>query len=184
LFLGPVTGVGIAGLWYAAHPRWAGRRDRRRQAEQRHHEQPDVLDLFVALVRAGLSPMQAVAWMAERGPPAWRPGFAAAENARLGGDRFCDALEPLRLAVGAPAGALVDALTSADRYGHALAPALERLSDDARTVRRQLSDASARRLPVKLSFPLVCCTLPSFVLLTIAPLLGGALQTLRLGGPP
>ena len=37
----------------------------------------------------------------------------------------------------------------------------------------------ARRLPVRLSFPLVVCTLPSFVLLAIAPAVLGALSTLQ-----
>ena len=43
--------------------------------------------------------------------------------------------------------------------------------------------ASARRLPVRLTFPLVTCTLPSFVLLAIAPAVIGALSTLRASAP-
>ena len=35
-----------------------------------------------------------------------------------------------------------------------------------------------RTLPVKLCFPLVGCILPAFVLLTIAPLIAGALRSL------
>jgi hypothetical protein len=38
----------------------------------------------------------------------------------------------------------------------------------------------ARRLPVKLLFPLVLCTLPAFALLTVVPLLVGSLRELRL----
>ena len=45
--------------------------------------------------------------------------------------------------------------------------------------RRRLGQAEARRLPVRLSFPLVVCTLPSFVLLAIAPAVLGAISTLR-----
>ena len=86
---------------------------------------------------------------------------------------------------GPSARGIVDALSSGERYGHPLGPALERLGDDARATRRRLAEAEARRLPVRLSFPLVCCTLPSFVLLTIAPLLAGAFSSLSLsGGPP
>ena len=37
--------------------------------------------------------------------------------------------------------------------------------------------------PVKLSFPLVVCTLPSFVLLAIVPAALGAISTLRASAP-
>jgi tight adherence protein C len=56
---------------------------------------------------------------------------------------------------------------------------LDRLADEARRHRRRLADASARELPVRLAVPLVSCTLPAFVLLTIAPVLAGALSSLR-----
>ena len=47
---------------------------------------------------------------------------------------------------------------------------LSRLADDARRQRRHDLEAAVRRLPVRLSFPLVCCSLPAFVLLTVVPL--------------
>jgi len=49
----------------------------------------------------------------------------------------------------------------------------------ARQQRRRDSDAAARELPVRLAVPLVLCTLPSFVLLAIVPLLLGALSSLH-----
>ena len=71
---------------------------------------------------------------------------------------------------------------AADRSGAPLGPTLERLSIEARAERRRLADADARRLPVRLSFPLVGCTLPAFVLLGIAPAILAALTSL--GGVP
>ncbi len=61
-------------------------------------------------------------------------------------------------------------------------PALDRLAADARTARRRIGEAAARRLPVRLTASLVTCTLPSFVLLAIKPAVLGALSTLR-GAP-
>ena len=74
---------------------------------------------------------------------------------------------------------LIDSLSAADRYGLPLAPVLERLSFEARQQRRRDIEASARELPVRLAMPLVLCTLPSFVLLAIVPLLLGALSSLH-----
>ena len=53
------------------------------------------------------------------------------------------------------------------------------MADEARQHRRRGAEAAARELPVRLSFPLVLCTLPAFVLVAIVPLLVGALSSLR-----
>ena len=112
-------------------------------------------------------------------PQAVRPAFAAVGEAMRGGDRFADALDQLRGGLGPIAQPLVDSLSAADRYGLPLAPVLERLSFEARQQRRRDTEPTARELPVRLAVPLVLCTLPSFVLLAIVPLLLGALSSLH-----
>ena len=57
---------------------------------------------------------------------------------------------------------------------------LERLADEVRRQRRHRAEEAARRVPVKLLFPLVCCTLPALALLTVAPLVASAVRSLRL----
>jgi tight adherence protein C len=196
--LGSASGAallfGVAGPWLTAalvlaltvvRPRWRRVRETRVAARVVAAGAPDAIDLLVALVRAGLSPRQAVTVLAARAPPSWRPGFMEVEQACSRGARFVDALDELPRALGAPARSVVEALQSSERYGHPLGPLLEQLADDGRSARRRIAEADARTLPVRLSFPLVCCTLPSFVLLTIAPLLAGAFSTLTLpGGHP
>ena len=49
-----------------------------------------------------------------------------------------------------------------------------------RLARQIRAEEAARRVPVRLLFPLVLCVLPAFALLTVAPLLAGALRSLRL----
>jgi tight adherence protein C len=78
---------------------------------------------------------------------------------------------------------VVDAMVTADRYGLPFAPVLDRLIDEARAERRRQAAERARRLPVALSFPLVACSLPSFVLLTIVPAVLGAITSLRTSLP-
>jgi len=66
-----------------------------------------------------------------------------------------------------------------DRYGTDLEPALEQLAADSRLLRRRRAEESARRLPLRLLFPLVICILPAFILLTLAPVLAETLVALR-----
>ena len=140
---------------------------------------PDALDLLVLSIRAGYLPAQAIGEIAPYLPVALQPSFYAVDQALQRGDRFADALGQLRLQLGPIAQPLVDSLSAADRYGLPLAPVLERLSFEARQQRRRDTDAAARELPVRLAMPLVLCTLPSFVLLAIVPLLLGALSSLH-----
>ena len=85
--------------------------------------------------------------------------------------------------LGASAAGIADAISSCERYGLPLEPLLDQLAADTRATRRRLADADARKLPVRLSFPLVMCTLPSFVLLAIAPAVIAALSSLGASRP-
>ncbi len=140
---------------------------------------PDTLDLLVLSIRAGYMPAQAVVEITPYLPEPVRRSFTAVSEAMHRGDRFADALAQLRAGLGPIAQPLVDSLSAADRYGLPLAPVLERLAFEARQQRRRDADANARELPVRLAMPLVLCTLPSFVLLSIVPLLLGALSSLH-----
>ena len=91
---------------------------------------------------------------------------------------LADALDQLPAWLGRHAAYFTDALITADRYGLPLGPVLDQLSADVRADRSRQAQEQARTLPVKLSFPLVVCTLPSFVLLAIAPAVLGAISTI------
>ena len=49
----------------------------------------------------------------------------------------------------------------------------------ARAERRRQAEAAARRIPLRLLFPLTLCVLPAFVLLTILPTVAQSLELLR-----
>jgi tight adherence protein C len=152
----------------------AARRERRR----RERELPDAIELLVLTVHAGLTPHQAVRNLAATAPRTLRPAFRSVTHRLERGHPLADALVVLRDEIGPAAGPLVDAIAGAERYGLPLGPVLERLADEARAARRRIGEADARRLPVKLAFPLVACTLPSFVLLAIAPSVLAAISSL------
>jgi len=161
---------------------WHQRSRARRHARMRRRiaaDFPDALDLLVLSIRAGYLPAQAVVEIGRFLPLHVRVAFDSVGAEMEQGQRFADALAQLPAALGPVAQPLVDSLSAADRYGMPLAPVLERLSSEARQQRRRDSDAAARELPVRLAIPLVLCTLPSFVLLAIVPLLLGALSSLH-----
>jgi tight adherence protein C len=174
----PVLAVaGVAGrvVWRAhRRVRAAATSARRRVADF-----PDALDLLVLAIRAGYLPAQAIVEVVPFLPATLRPAFASVGAAMHRGERFADALRTLEADVGTIAQPLVDSLAAAERYGSPLTPVLERLAFESRQQRRRDADASARELPVRLAVPLVVCTLPSFVLLAIVPLLLGALSSLH-----
>ena len=152
---------------------------RRSFARRAERALPDAIDLFVLAVRAGHLPTAAVDVVRPHLAPTLQPAFAEVASAVRGGARFADALTILPLRLGPLAAPLADSLIAADRYGLPLAPVLDRLADEARQHRRRLMDTSARQLPVRLSLPLVLCTLPSFVLLAVVPLLLAAFASLN-----
>ena len=160
--------------------RWSAMQRRARAANQISAAFPDALDRLVLSIRAGYLPAQVIGEITPYLPAALRPSFSAVDRALQRGARFADALAQLRMQLGSIAQPLVDSLSAADRYGLPLAPVLERLSFEARQQRRRDTDAAARELPVRLALPLVLCTLPSFVLLAIVPLLLGALSSLHI----
>lgn len=95
------------------------------------------------------------------------------------GQRLHEALEALT-ELGEPLVPLTRALIASEADGAPLAPSLEQVASETRLLRRRAGEEAARRLPVKLLFPLVACILPAFILLTVVPLLGGAIGSLGL----
>jgi tight adherence protein C len=175
---GPASAIVAAGAGVVA----VVTRRRRQLAARRRAVQaalPDAIELLVLCIHAGRSPAQAVIELARRSPTPLSNGFAAVERQLHRGRGLADALAELPRLVGPGARELASSIAMADREGLPLAPVLDRLAAEARAERRRLGEAAARRLPVRLSFPLVVCTLPSFVLLAIAPAVLGAISTLR-----
>ncbi len=176
---GPYIVGAVLASWWVVHRvrpvlaarRVAGRVDR---------ELPDAIELFILTIHAGLSPVQAMREVVHIVPLDVRGGFDAVVHRLDRGEPFALAVQALPERLGGGMVAFADLIAGADRYGVPIGPVLESLALDARATRRRLDEADARRLPVRLSFPLVTCTLPSFVLLAIAPAVIAALSSLSL----
>ena len=155
------------------------RRERRREAALAA-DLPDVVDLLVLAVGAGLTVPLAVRGVARRAPGPLGAELARACDEVSLGRRLGDALDDIPGRAGEATRPLVAALLASERYGAPLGPGLERLAHEVRADRRRKAEEAARKIPVKLLFPLVSCTLPAFGLLTVAPLIASAVRSLRL----
>ena len=180
-----VLPVGPLAVLPAALAGWAFPACKVRQEQRRRQAAvamalPEAVDLLHVAVGAGLSVHQAVAAVGPRvvGPLGDELVRAVAHASR--GRRLADALDDIPSRAGEITRALVGALTAAERYGAVLSESLERLAAEVRADNRRAAEAAARRVPVKLLFPLVVCILPAFGLLTVAPLIASALRALRL----
>jgi len=153
---------------------------------RRHRPQPSTPEVIerLALAVAGGDPAAlAVRRAMTDPPPGWERLAADTLSALDRGHRLSEVLTTWRQAPGRDLGDVVDVLMAAERDGGPLAPVLDQLAGEARAQRRRDAQADARRLPVRLAAPLVLCTLPSFVLLGIVPLVAGALASLQLDLP-
>jgi hypothetical protein len=140
-------------------------------------ELPVVLDLLGVAVGAGCTPYLALEVAVQWSPPSVATPLAAVLRSCALGIGFATALDDV--AQGTPRlRPLADALLASDRLGAPVAPVLARLAEEERTASRRRAEAHARRIPVRLLFPLVFLVLPAFVLLTVVPGLASGLGRL------
>lgn len=141
-------------------------------------ELPEVVDLLSLAASAGLTIPLAVAVVGDRGTGRVAAALGSAARAADRGDSLADALDRVGADLGDHVRPLVRVLAGSLRDGTPVAPALDRLAHEVRLERRRAAEERARQLPVRLLFPLVACVLPAFALLTVVPLLAGALSDL------
>jgi tight adherence protein C len=173
----PLVPALLVAAWLG--PSLLARRARRRHEQDVARSLPEVVDLFHLAVGAGLNVTLAVDAVARRASGPLAPELATVLGEVALGRRLADALSDVPARAGEGVRPLVTALVASDRYGAPLGDALGRLAAEVRADRRRRAEEIARRVPVKLLFPLVCCVLPAFGLLTLAPLIAGAVSALR-----
>jgi tight adherence protein C len=129
---------------------------------------PVTIDLLGVAVGAGCTPYTAVETVAPWAPPEARVRLAAVARACALGSAFADALDEMATATPALR-PVTDALLASDRYGAPVGEALTRLAAEERAALRRRAETRARKVPVRLLFPLVFLVLPAFGLLTVVP---------------
>ena len=148
-----------------------------RLAKKRQHRirlgLPDVLDLLVVSVEAGLGLDQAIQRVGEELAFA-HPDLA--DELRLinlelrAGKGRSEALRNLAERTGVDdISSLVAMLVQTDKFGTSVAQSLRVHSDTVRTKRRQRAEEAAAKTGVKMVFPLVFCIFPAIWVVTIGP---------------
>lgn len=179
LLFAPAMVLPVAAIW--AVPRMRERRSAAAFADSVWAELPETVDLFAVCVGAGFTVPLAVDAVAHRSAGPIGASLRQARRRCAAGVRLADALETLPNELGETVRPVVLALVGAERYGTPLGPTLERVAAEVRLGRRRRAEEHARKVPVRLLFPLVFCILPAFALLTVVPVIAGSLMTLDLG---
>jgi tight adherence protein C len=136
---------------------------------------PNVLDLMVICVEAGLGLDQTVIQVAQElraAHPELCSEFALMNLELRAGKKRVDALHNLSDRTGVEdVRRLVAVLVQTDRFGTSIAQSLRGHADYLRVMARQRAEERAAKLAVKLVFPIFFCVLPSLFVVTIGPVM-------------
>jgi tight adherence protein C len=155
------------------------RRARRRQA-QIAARVPDLVEILLAVVDAGLGPAAGLARVCDViGGPLGDEVRRGVREVELGVP-WQLALEHLVDRTDVPSlRAVAVALTRSQRLGTAIGVTLRRVMEDLRRDRRLRAEEVARKAPLKMLFPLVFLILPAFLLLTVGPVVLATIRSLH-----
>jgi Flp pilus assembly protein TadB len=132
-------------------------------------------------VVAGLPVGNALAEACARSTGPASAGFRDAIERSNRGSPLAGEVDRLRPLLGEAGRPLVTALVASLRLGAPVGPALEAAAADLRTGARRRAETRARKVPVRMLFPLALCVMPAFVLLSVVPMVLDALGNLDLG---
>lgn len=181
-FSGPFIYVAALGLGFLVPDFWLGKRITARQLKVRLGL-PELLDLLVVCIEAGLGLDQALARAAEELGVS-QPTIADELNLLIleqrAGQPRAEAWRRLAERVDIDViRALVSAIIQADQFGTSIAKTLRVHSDTLRVQRRQRVEEQAAKTTVKLVFPLVLFIFPSLFVVTLGPAMITMSQTFK-----
>lgn len=132
-------------------------------------------DLLVVAISGGLTPLLAIQAASTSGPPSVAAHLQAVLTAVGSGQRLLRALDAGSGAAPELA-ALFGLLATSEGTGAPVGSLLTRLAAEERARARRAALVRARKLPVRLLFPLVFLLFPAFLVLTVAPALIAGLR--------
>lgn len=170
---GLASAIGFGALAFVAAfflPRvWVSVRAGSRQ-ERIRRDLPDMLDMLLISVEAGLGFDAAVAKIVRRAPGPLGEEFGRMlQDAQAGLSRR-EALRALGARTDVPElSAFIMAMVQADVFGISVSSIMRAQSHELRVKRRQRAQELAQKAPAKMVFPLICCILPATLIVLAGP---------------
>ena len=184
---GSAPGLAIAVGAYAGVVGWVSpvtylKRRAARRIERIEIELPELIDLLVVTLEAGLGFASALQRSTDRvrGPLGEEIRFALREHGL--GLSIEEALQNMLRRCDAPAvRAFVRAVNQGETLGISIGQIMRDLAGDLRTRRRQIIEEKAQKAPIKMLFPLAFLILPAIFVVVLFPGMYEIVQTLEGG---
>lgn len=161
-------GLVSAYLVYGADLKLNKQIEKRRNAVVR--QLPDILDLLVISVEAGLGFEQAIDRTVDSVPGVLSDEFRRMLNEIQAGVSRSDAMRAMEERVGSPDfRSFVLAILQADSFGVSIGRVLRSQAEEMRIRRRQMAQERAMKAPVKMLIPMVFCIFPALFVIVLGP---------------